>query len=67
MSMHNDIPPQERILIRSEDAADLLSMSYSDFRARVRSGEIPVAERAGTRSLFSVDFLRSFYSKRQSS
>ena len=66
MTVDNSIPPNRRILVRSADAADLLSMSYEDFRRRVRSGGIPVAEYASTRCLFSVDVLRSLYATESS-
>lgn len=65
MAARNEIPPQERILIRSSDAADLLSLSYSDFRERVRRGEIPVAAKSGSMDLFSVKRLRRHFNKAQ--
>lgn len=63
MSVRNEIEPQDRILVRSAEAADLLSLSYSDFRDRVHAGEIPVALRSGGRDLFSVATLRKLFKK----
>ncbi len=61
MAVQNDIHPKDRILVTSQMAADLLSMSYTEFRSRVREGEIPIADQClGDR--FSVDWLRQYYS-----
>lgn len=60
---NNEIPPQERILIRSTAAADLLSLSYSDFRRRVMAGEIKAAAKAGSLDLFSVKLLRRQFNR----
>jgi len=61
MAMNNDIAPKDRILVRAADAADLLSMGYSDFCERARNGEIPVAAYSGQRRLYSVGELRRYF------
>ena len=57
----NPTPPVDRVLIRTEDAADLLSMSNADLLRLARNGEIPVAAHAGRHCLFSVAELRHHF------
>jgi predicted DNA-binding transcriptional regulator AlpA len=52
-------PPVERLAVRAEDAASLLSVSTATFRRLVDQGEIPPPVRFGKIPLWVVADLRA--------